>query len=174
MNWPQVRKAYPDQWLVIEALEAHTEDNQVYSTASPSSISVSMAQARSIATNVFMTNTHSANFTSYTLAARPWTSVSGIGLEYGGRLLHQRYSRHGRPHPDWRRYRPELLHDRVRQRRITSSRRWAACPARGRWWSIHPDTCRTAVDRSITLIDGDRLLDLLMERQIVMRKEAEA
>ena len=28
MNWPQVRKAYPDQWLVIEALEAHTEDNQ--------------------------------------------------------------------------------------------------------------------------------------------------
>ena len=26
----------------------------------------------------------------------------------------------------------------------------------------------------ITLIDGDRLLGLLMERQIVMRKEAEA
>jgi len=26
----------------------------------------------------------------------------------------------------------------------------------------------------ITLIDGDRLLDLLMKRQILMRKEAEA
>lgn len=28
MNWPQVRKAYPNQWLVIEALEAHTEENR--------------------------------------------------------------------------------------------------------------------------------------------------
>jgi hypothetical protein len=28
MKWPQVRTAYPDQWLVIEALEAHTEDRQ--------------------------------------------------------------------------------------------------------------------------------------------------
>jgi len=28
MNWPQVRQAYPDQWLVIEALEAHTVNNQ--------------------------------------------------------------------------------------------------------------------------------------------------
>jgi hypothetical protein len=28
MNWSQVRQAYPDQWLVIEALEAHTVDNQ--------------------------------------------------------------------------------------------------------------------------------------------------
>lgn len=28
MKWPQVRTAYPDQWLVIEALEAHTEDSQ--------------------------------------------------------------------------------------------------------------------------------------------------
>jgi hypothetical protein len=27
MNWSQVRKAYPGQWIVIEALEAHTEDN---------------------------------------------------------------------------------------------------------------------------------------------------
>ena len=24
MQWPDIRKAYPDQWLVIEALEAHT------------------------------------------------------------------------------------------------------------------------------------------------------
>jgi len=29
MLWPDVRKAYPNQWLVIEALEAHTTpDNQ--------------------------------------------------------------------------------------------------------------------------------------------------
>lgn len=28
MKWPQVRTAYPDQWLVIEALEAHTEGRQ--------------------------------------------------------------------------------------------------------------------------------------------------
>lgn len=29
MNWMEIRKAYPDQWLVIEALEAHTtSDNQ--------------------------------------------------------------------------------------------------------------------------------------------------
>ena len=28
MKWSQVRTAYPDQWLVIEALEAHTEDSQ--------------------------------------------------------------------------------------------------------------------------------------------------
>ena len=24
MQWPEIRKVYPDQWLVIEALEAHT------------------------------------------------------------------------------------------------------------------------------------------------------
>jgi hypothetical protein len=28
MKWDDVRKAYPDQWLVIEALEAHTEAGQ--------------------------------------------------------------------------------------------------------------------------------------------------
>ncbi len=28
MRWPEVRKAYPEQWLVIEALEAHTEGEQ--------------------------------------------------------------------------------------------------------------------------------------------------
>ena len=28
MKWSQVRTAYPDQWLVIEALEAHTDDRQ--------------------------------------------------------------------------------------------------------------------------------------------------
>ena len=28
MNWPKVRETYPDQWLIIEALEAHTEGNQ--------------------------------------------------------------------------------------------------------------------------------------------------
>jgi hypothetical protein len=27
MNWEQVRKHYPGQWLVIEALDAHSEDN---------------------------------------------------------------------------------------------------------------------------------------------------
>jgi hypothetical protein len=25
MRWAEVRKAYPDQWLVIEALESHSE-----------------------------------------------------------------------------------------------------------------------------------------------------
>lgn len=28
MNWSQVRQAYPDQWLVIEALEAHSTEAQ--------------------------------------------------------------------------------------------------------------------------------------------------
>lgn len=28
MQWNEVRQAYPDQWLVIEALEVHTEQNQ--------------------------------------------------------------------------------------------------------------------------------------------------
>ena len=29
MKWPEIRKNYPDQWLIIEALEAHTTpDNQ--------------------------------------------------------------------------------------------------------------------------------------------------
>jgi hypothetical protein len=28
MIWSEVRKAYPDQWLVVEALEAHTEGRQ--------------------------------------------------------------------------------------------------------------------------------------------------
>lgn len=27
MNWPDVRAAYPDQWLVIEAIEAHTTED---------------------------------------------------------------------------------------------------------------------------------------------------
>ncbi len=25
MLWPEIRKVYPQQWLIIEALEAHTE-----------------------------------------------------------------------------------------------------------------------------------------------------
>jgi hypothetical protein len=28
MKWTDVRATYPDQWLVIEALQAHTEGNQ--------------------------------------------------------------------------------------------------------------------------------------------------
>jgi hypothetical protein len=28
MLWIEVRNAYPNQWLIIEALEAHTEDNR--------------------------------------------------------------------------------------------------------------------------------------------------
>ena len=28
MNWKAVCEAYPERWLIIEALEAHTEDNQ--------------------------------------------------------------------------------------------------------------------------------------------------
>ena len=28
MIWSEVREAYPDQWLIIEALAAHTEGNQ--------------------------------------------------------------------------------------------------------------------------------------------------
>jgi hypothetical protein len=30
MHWQEIREQYPDQWLVIEALEAHTEDQQRY------------------------------------------------------------------------------------------------------------------------------------------------
>lgn len=30
MNWTNIRQAYPDQWLVIEALEAHTENERRY------------------------------------------------------------------------------------------------------------------------------------------------
>lgn len=28
MRWREVRAAHPDQWLVIEALDAHSEDNR--------------------------------------------------------------------------------------------------------------------------------------------------
>jgi len=28
MHWPDVQDAYPDQWLVIEALDAHTEGDR--------------------------------------------------------------------------------------------------------------------------------------------------
>ena len=28
MTWAEVQRAYPDQWLVIEALEAHSEGTQ--------------------------------------------------------------------------------------------------------------------------------------------------
>jgi hypothetical protein len=28
MRWPNVQATYPNQWLVIEALEAHTEGNR--------------------------------------------------------------------------------------------------------------------------------------------------
>lgn len=27
MQWSEIRKAYPDQWLIIEALEAHTTND---------------------------------------------------------------------------------------------------------------------------------------------------
>ena len=29
MKWSDVRKNYPDQWLIIEALEAHTTDSNI-------------------------------------------------------------------------------------------------------------------------------------------------
>lgn len=28
MQWPEIRQAYPERWLIIEALEAHTYDRQ--------------------------------------------------------------------------------------------------------------------------------------------------
>jgi hypothetical protein len=28
MRWPEIHTTYPNQWLVIEALTAHTENNQ--------------------------------------------------------------------------------------------------------------------------------------------------
>ncbi len=28
MRWYEIREKYPDQWLIIEALEAHTEDQR--------------------------------------------------------------------------------------------------------------------------------------------------
>jgi hypothetical protein len=28
MRWPEVRTSHPDQWLVIEALETHSEDDR--------------------------------------------------------------------------------------------------------------------------------------------------
>ena len=28
MHWVDIRKAYPDQWLVVEALEAHTTNDR--------------------------------------------------------------------------------------------------------------------------------------------------
>jgi hypothetical protein len=28
MRWPEVRAAHPEQWLVIEALDAHSENDQ--------------------------------------------------------------------------------------------------------------------------------------------------
>lgn len=30
MRWQEVREQYPDQWLIVEALEAHTEEQQRY------------------------------------------------------------------------------------------------------------------------------------------------
>jgi hypothetical protein len=31
MKWPEIRNTYPDQWLVVEALEAHTKpDNRLH------------------------------------------------------------------------------------------------------------------------------------------------
>lgn len=27
MRWAEIRQQYPNQWLVVEALEAHTEEN---------------------------------------------------------------------------------------------------------------------------------------------------
>ena len=27
MIWPEIRKVYPSQWLIVEALEAHTDQN---------------------------------------------------------------------------------------------------------------------------------------------------
>jgi hypothetical protein len=28
MRWTEIRQQYPDQWLIIDALEAHTEDDR--------------------------------------------------------------------------------------------------------------------------------------------------
>ncbi len=28
MNWLEIQRAYPDQWLIIEAVKAHTKDHQ--------------------------------------------------------------------------------------------------------------------------------------------------
>lgn len=28
MHWPEIRERYPERWLIIEALEAHTEEDR--------------------------------------------------------------------------------------------------------------------------------------------------
>jgi len=33
MDWDEIKQAYPDQWIVIEALEAHSEGGCACSTA---------------------------------------------------------------------------------------------------------------------------------------------
>lgn len=79
MRWLQVRQAYPDQWLVIEALEAHTVDNQRQLDRIAVIETCRDGKGALRVTNACTRRTHFASSTSCTLGARLWTFVSDIG-----------------------------------------------------------------------------------------------
>jgi len=86
MTWQEVRKAYPNQWLVIEAIEAHTEeDRRLLDQIAVVETSADGASAFQ-ASSVCIERTLNANSTLCTRGARAWTSVNGVGSAFGGQM----------------------------------------------------------------------------------------
>lgn len=80
MQWSEVRKAYPDQWLIIEALQAHTTPDGrriLDKLAIIERCSDGKAAWRVIA--VFTSYTRPANSTLSTPAEKNSTFMSGNG-----------------------------------------------------------------------------------------------
>jgi len=62
MIWSEVRQAYHNQWLIIEALEAHTTPDTGILTISPSLKCVKVAVMQCKAIVVFTNNFRFVNF----------------------------------------------------------------------------------------------------------------
>ena len=80
MKWSDVRLAYPDQWLVVEALAAHTTAD---SYRVPDNLAVLeacvMARLRCSATVFSIKHTLSASSTTYIQVGRPLCCANGSG-----------------------------------------------------------------------------------------------
>jgi len=76
MQWSEVRKAYPDQWLIIEALQAHTTSAM---RRILDKIAIIERGSDGQGAGVFISNTLPVNSTLSTPAAKNSTFTSANG-----------------------------------------------------------------------------------------------
>lgn len=86
MQWSQVRTAYPDQWLVVEALEAHTQERQRILDRIAVIETCSDGKAAMTCYRQLHRAHRCGSFTSSTPAARNWTSWKAHLSACGGKM----------------------------------------------------------------------------------------